>query len=59
MVGQVITQCWAVGLTLVWSGVGAVIIFFVIDKVWGFRPTAEVEQEGLDIAEHGERAYHY
>ena len=59
MLGQVITQCWAVGVTLLWSGVGAMIIFFVIDKVWGFRPTAEVEREGLDIAEHGERAYHY
>jgi Amt family ammonium transporter len=59
MVGQVITQCWAVGVTLAWSGIGAVVLFFVIDKVWGFRPTVEVEREGLDIAEHGERAYHY
>jgi Amt family ammonium transporter len=23
------------------------------------RVSAEVEHEGLDIAEHGERAYHY
>jgi Amt family ammonium transporter len=23
------------------------------------RVSADVEQEGLDIAEHGERAYHY
>jgi len=59
MLDQVVTQLWAVGLTLVWSGVGAAILFFVIDKVWGFRPTADVEREGLDIAEHGERAYHY
>ena len=59
MVGQVITQIEAVGITLVWSGVGAAILFFVIDKLWGFRVSAEVEHEGLDIAEHGERAYHY
>jgi Amt family ammonium transporter len=59
MVGQVTTQLWAVGLTLLWSGIGAAIIFFVIDKVWGMRVSAEVEMEGLDIAEHGERAYHY
>ena len=59
MLGQVITQCEAVGLTLLWSGVGAVILFFAIDKLWGFRPPADVEREGLDIAEHGERAYHY
>ncbi|MDE8403870.1 hypothetical protein PCJ45_27915, partial [Klebsiella pneumoniae] len=25
MLGQVITQCWAVGLTLFWSGVGAAV----------------------------------
>ncbi|MBA2932536.1 ammonium transporter [Sphingomonas sp. CGMCC 1.13654] len=59
MVSQVITQIEAVAITLVWSGVGAAILFFVIDKVWGFRVTPEVEHEGLDIAEHGERAYHY
>jgi Amt family ammonium transporter len=59
MLSQVITQAWAVGLTLVWSGVGAAVLFFIIDKTWGMRVSAEVEQEGLDIAEHGERAYHY
>lgn len=59
MLGQVITQCWAVGLTLVWSGVGAAVLFVLIDKTWGMRVSADVEQEGLDIAEHGERAYHY
>ncbi len=59
MVSQVITQCEGVLITLVWSGVGAAVLFFVIDKVWGMRVSAEVEHEGLDIAEHGERAYHY
>jgi ammonium transporter, Amt family len=59
MVSQVITQIEAVGITLVWSGLGAAILFFVIDKLWGFRVSPEVEHEGLDIAEHGERAYHY
>ncbi|UAK24085.1 ammonium transporter [Sphingomonas nostoxanthinifaciens] len=59
MGAQVLTQCEGVLLTLVWSGVGAAVLFFVIDKVWGFRVSPEVEHEGLDIAEHGERAYHY
>ncbi len=59
MFGQVITQCWAVGMTLLWSGIGSAILFIVIDKIWGMRPTVEVELDGLDIAEHGERAYHY
>jgi Amt family ammonium transporter len=59
MLPQVITQIEAVLLTLVWSGVGSAILFFVIDKVWGMRATPEQEAEGLDIADHGERAYHF
>ena len=59
MVGQVITQLWAVGVTLAWSGIGAAVLFILIDKTWGMRVSAEVEVEGLDISEHGERAYHY
>jgi len=59
MVGQVIIQAKAVLLTLVWSGVGSAILFTIIDKTWGMRASPEVETQGLDIAEHGERAYHY
>lgn len=59
MLTQVITQVEAVVITLLWSGIGAAILFFIIDKAWGMRVSPEVEQEGLDIAEHGERAYHY
>jgi Amt family ammonium transporter len=58
-VAQVIIQAKGVGTTLVWSGVISFILFFVIHKVWGMRVSPEVETEGLDIAEHGERAYHY
>ena len=56
---QLFIQAKAVLLTLVWSGVGSAILYFAIDKTWGMRVTPEVEHEGLDIAEHGERAYHY
>ena len=59
MWGQVITQAWAVGITLFWSGLVSFILFFVIDKLIGLRPSAEVEREGLDINEHGERAYNF
>jgi Amt family ammonium transporter len=59
MVGQVIIQAKAVLLTLVWSGVGSAILYTIIDKTWGMRASPEVETQGLDIAEHGERAYHY
>ena len=56
---QVWLQCQGVLTTLVWSGGISFVLFFVIDKVWGLRVSPEVEQEGLDIGEHGERAYHY
>jgi len=58
-VAQLTTQAEAVGITLLWSGLGAAILYVIIDKLWGFRVSEEVEREGLDIAEHGERAYHY
>lgn len=57
--GQLVTQLWAVGITLLWSGLVSYVLFFVIDKVIGLRPSAEVEVEGLDINEHGERAYNF
>lgn len=35
------------------------IIFKVLDKVHGLRVPARVEEEGLDIYEHGESAYNH
>jgi Amt family ammonium transporter len=34
------------------------ILFKLVDILVGLRVTEEVEREGLDTAEHGERAYH-
>jgi Amt family ammonium transporter len=59
MVAQVTAQAWAVGTTLIWSGVVAFIAFKVVDLVIGLRVSEEVEREGLDTTEHGESAYHY
>jgi Amt family ammonium transporter len=56
---QLMFQLKAVLMTLAWSGLGSLILFFVIDKVIGLRPSEETEREGLDITSHGERAYHY
>ena len=57
LVGQIITQVKAVVLTLVLSGGVSAILFIALDKTIGLRPTEEAEREGLDINEHGERAY--
>ncbi|WP_176592158.1 ammonium transporter [Sphingobium sp. EM0848] len=59
MAAQIITQIKAVLLTLVWSGVGSAILYFIIDKTMGLRPSKEAEMEGLDLSSHGERAYNY
>ncbi len=59
MSSQLITQLEGVLITLLWSGIGSAILYFVIDKIFGLRPSEESELEGLDITEHGERAYNY
>ena len=59
MAGQLVTQFKAVALTLAWSGIGSAILFFIVDKLFGLRPTEEAEREGLDLSDHGERAYNY
>ena len=59
MAGQLVTQIKAVVLTLLWSGIGSAVLFFILDKTIGLRPDADAEREGLDITEHGERAYNY
>jgi Amt family ammonium transporter len=53
----VMAQLKAVSLTLVWSGVGSAILYKVVDLVIGLRVPVDAEREGLDLAEHGERAY--
>jgi Amt family ammonium transporter len=57
MAAQLITQIKAVAITLLWSGGVSAILFYLVDKIFGLRPTEEAEREGLDLTEHGERAY--
>lgn len=54
---QVIAQFWAVGTSIVVSGVVALVAMLVIKVIFGVRPTEAAEREGLDITSHGERAY--
>ncbi|UVC08050.1 ammonium transporter [Rhizobium sp. TH2] len=56
------TQLWAqfkgVVVTLLWSGIISAILYKIIDLTVGLRVPAEAEREGLDLASHGEAAYH-
>lgn len=55
---QFMSQLKAVLVTLVWSGVGSAVLYKLVDWTIGLRPSAEVERQGLDLASHGEAAYH-
>ena len=57
IVGQVTSQAWGVGVTILWSGVVSFVLFKLIDLVMGLRVAEEAEREGLDTTSHGERAY--
>ncbi|HXF89122.1 MAG TPA: ammonium transporter [Xanthobacteraceae bacterium] len=58
---EFVTQVWAqikaVVMTLLWSGIGSFVIYKFVDYIVGLRPAADQEREGLDLTDHGERAY--
>ena len=58
MGGQVMTQIYAVVVTLVWCGIGSFVLYKLVDIIVGLRVPVEAEREGLDLASHGEAAYH-
>mgnify|MGYP002654364461 CR=1 FL=1 len=57
MIAQLGTQLLAVGTTIVWSTAGTLVALAAAKAVTGLRATQESEREGLDLADHGERAY--
>jgi Amt family ammonium transporter len=57
MSAQMYAQLMAVIITLLWSGIGSAILFKVVDIMVGLRVRPDEEREGLDINDHGERAY--
>lgn len=53
--GDPMVQCIGVIATLLYSGVGTLIILKLIDWTMGLRVSTEDEQDGLDISQHAER----
>jgi Amt family ammonium transporter len=51
-------QLKAMGLTLVLSIVGTIVLANIVKAVVGLRPSQEDEETGLDLTDHGERGYH-
>ncbi|MFZ2279550.1 MAG: ammonium transporter [Prosthecobacter sp.] len=54
---QLVTQLIASLYTILLSGIASYIILKVIDVTLGLRVSPEDENQGLDLAEHGEAAY--
>jgi len=53
--GAQITMVLAVAA---FTAIGTWIILKIIDVIIGLRVTQDEEQEGLDVSQHGEKAYH-
>ena len=54
---QLWIQIVATLISIVFSAVMTFILFKIVDAVCGIRVGKRVEEEGLDIYEHGEAAY--
>ncbi|QPC98575.1 ammonium transporter [Qipengyuania soli] len=57
MLDQTLVQLNATVTTVVWAAVGTAIAIYAAKLLTGLRVSEEVEFNGLDIGEHGERAY--
>lgn len=51
------TQCIAVLVAIAIAVIGTALILFVLKKLMNIRTSPEEEIQGIDIVEHGERAY--
>jgi Amt family ammonium transporter len=56
---QLAAQVAAVGMAIGWSATGSAFCFAFVRAVLPLRHARDAEREGLDIADHGERAYNY
>jgi Amt family ammonium transporter len=56
---QLVRQLAAVGVAIAWSAAGSAICFAAVKATVPLRHPRDAEREGLDIADHGERAYNY
>jgi Amt family ammonium transporter len=55
--GQLLIQAVGVGVTIVYSFALTFVILKIVDATMGLRASEEEEVMGLDLSQHGERAY--
>ena len=56
---QLLAQVAAVAMAIGWSGAGSALCFGIVRLAKPLRHARDAEREGLDISDHGERAYNY
>jgi Amt family ammonium transporter len=56
---QLVRQVAAVAVAVAWSAAGSALCFAAVKLMMPLRHPRDAEREGLDIADHGERAYNY
>jgi len=56
---QLVRQLAAVVVAIGWSAAGSALCFALVKLVLPVRHGRDAEREGLDISDHGERAYNY
>jgi Amt family ammonium transporter len=56
---QLAAQVAAVAVAIAWSAAGSALCFGIVKAVMPLRHARDAEREGLDISDHGERAYNY
>ena len=54
---QFMVQAKSVAITVIWTAVASYIILKIAAMFGGLRVYEDVEQEGLDLSQHGERGY--
>ena len=54
---QFMSQLKGVGAYAIFTFACALVLFFIVKLIFGLRVSAEEEEEGLDIGEHGNIAY--
>jgi Amt family ammonium transporter len=59
MGAQLVRQLAAVGVAIGWSAAGSALCFAAVKAIMPLRHGRDAEREGLDIADHGERAYNF
>jgi Amt family ammonium transporter len=59
MAAQTLIQIEAVAVAIAWSAIGSAIAWAAVKYTVGLRHDADSEREGLDITDHGERAYNF